>query len=418
MKKLFKKAIVASVVTFLIGGAFVSLNKKDKDHFLTAKAENITETTTLYFRPGGAWRAEDVKAYSAYFFLEDDSMKEFKALEAIPNTDHLYKVEGVEGKEYEGIIFVAHNSEGEPSWDTKKYQTQNLTFDAPNNLFLVPDGETDWVDPNNWHPYVEGEWSVVTKTQTQEGITTTKMRVWLNRSGHYMDGYEYLLHVGETYFAPTGYVNALVASNAHFAYYDVEINDFIGKEVSFAITNNESVVVKAIPAVYFNSRDNSSLLTINYDEDANTWSYEKGYVEERVYNGFVAKVLEGYLSCSPSFDNGYEAFNLINQSFIPRAYDEQGDEFMDIEGDLDQVTIMDFVNTEDYNDVTKRTSEVNAWAKYQELERNYNVAHGLTLVTTNNSNTSSNLVLIFTILVATLGISLILLVRYRKKISA
>ena len=91
---------------------------------------------------------------------------------------------------------------------------------------------------------------------------------------------------------------------------------------------------------------------------------------------------------------------------------------MDIEGDLDQVTIMDFVNTEDYNDVTKRTSEVNAWAKYQELERNYNVAHGLTLVTTNNSNTSSNLVLIFTILVATLGISLILLVRYRKKISA
>ena len=79
MKKLFKKAIVASVVTFLIGGAFVSLNKKDKDHFLTAKAENITETTTLYFRPGGAWRAKMSK-HIRRISLEDDSMKEFKAL--------------------------------------------------------------------------------------------------------------------------------------------------------------------------------------------------------------------------------------------------------------------------------------------------------------------------------------------------
>jgi hypothetical protein len=300
------------------------------------------------------------------------------------------------------LIFVSTEGEAADPWTTKVNQTADLTYDSTNgNLY-------DFAT-TAWQNYTEP--TPVVRTATTEGVDANKVRIWVNRGGHYEDGFEYLLHVEDTYYAPTGYTQALL-DGAFFVYFDVDQTAVTFNQVGLTVVNNLNVKQVDIPAQQFVESDNSSLWTVNYDEGTETWSYEKTFVTGRVLNTFLAKVLEGYLSCSPRLSNGYEAFPYIDSAFIPRKL--EGDtEVWDVEGNLDTVMINDFATEADYATGT-RGVEIDAYTKYAMLQANYNAAHGGGAVALNNV-TRSNPLIISLFFISVVGLSLVIFVSNRKK---
>ena len=149
----------------------------------------------------------------------------------------------------------------------------------------------------------------------------------------------------------------------------------------------------------FEPSDNSKVWYVNkYNDD---WWISKGSVDgnDTVYNTFFAKVLEGYLTCSASADNGYGAFNLVDTNFLPK----DGNWKMD--GQLSDVTITDYAYGSDYSSTSQRTlTEVNAFHKYEALETEYNAANPVRYTDNSKvSNVNTVVVLAAMFTIATLG---------------
>jgi hypothetical protein len=168
----------------------------------------------------------------------------------------------------------------------------------------------------------------------------------------------------------TGYTEALKfdPDDIYFAFIDIDKSVVLGKEVGLTITNQYEVKQVDIPGQTFASGDNSKLWTVNYNETTKVWSYSKGAVVGRILNTYLAKVLEGYLSCEASLDNGYLAFDLINTNFIPTV---SGGNW-NMEGMLSDPTntIKDYAAIADYSTGT-RSVTINAQTKYDMLRTQY-----------------------------------------------
>ncbi|MCI2111265.1 MAG: hypothetical protein LKK13_02860 [Bacilli bacterium] len=78
--------------------------------------------------------------------------------------------------------------------------------------------------------------------------------------------------------------------------------------------------------------------------------------------GMAAHALEGLLTCSDSVYNGYGAFAHINNTFI-----KDGSGNWKTIGNLSDHTIYDYASVSDYGDPSKKTTQVNAYAKYLAL---------------------------------------------------
>lgn len=362
----------------------------------------IPASTDLYIRPSGTFM-DGANRVAAYFYNTDGKNDWVSATE---EEGGLYKVVSptlADGVLPNYVIFASMKSDTTGNnWDNKQDQTADLLPDLTKPVF----------------DHASSSWQVlptiVTPIATTEGINTNKLRLWLNRNGHFAtEAHQYFLRVGENRYIPTGHEKALEYGEhgAYFAYWDIEIATLKGKEVGFTVVNTANEVQKEMPTTTFEEKDNSKLWTILYDEETDVWSIQKGKVVGKVYASFLGKVLEGYLSCLPSVDNGYGAFNLFDENFIERF--ENGE--WNVVGTLGDVTIDDFANVEDYA-TGARNASVNAYVKYQMLERNYNNSLGgamqTRVVATNNS------LLIASIVIAVLGISLIAYVSYRKKLHA
>lgn len=413
MKKIIKKGFLASFAAMFIAvGAFGFVKTKDAK-LVETRAENITESTTLYLHPGNNWRDGGPK-YAAYFFGDGE---EWKWMDPVENQMHIYSVTGTAGKNYTNVIFTRQDPVATtPNWDNKWDQTTDLTYTSPKNLYVVPDDAWNNSGNEHWQAYNPTDWAPeVVKTPTTEGITSSKMRIWINRGAHYAaGGFSYLLHVGDTYYDATGYEKAIVWGDGalYFPFYDVEIAEIVGKQVGLTILNDGTGKVEVeIPAQTFNEGDNNKIIH-PIKSDAGIWSYKSDYQEGRLFNSFAAKVLEGYLTCSASVSNGYGAFPTLDANIIVRP---GGVDEWNLEGDLGDINIQDYAALTDY-ETGNRTVEIDAYTKYVALQQQYNNslsgAMQTRVVATNNS------LLIATIVIAVLGISLIAYVSYRKKLHA
>ena len=174
--------------------------------------------------------------------------------------------------------------------------------------------------------------------------------------------------------------------------------------------NEYNEVLVSIPAQTFVEGDNSKLWKINLSGE--TWSYEKTVVSEKVYNTFVRKVLEGYLSCSPSVDNGYGAFNLMDNTFIPKI-DAGGTTIWNMSGTLGGQTLNDYASVEAY-ETGERTVEVDAYVKYQMLAANYLANSGGGGASFSLMNSSNNTPLILMFIFSLIGVGFISYLRLKK----
>ena len=335
---------------------------------------------------------------AAYFFIADGGADpKWSAMTQVDTG--IYQVitptTGVVGKEYDRIIFVsmvADNTEDalpEFHWDYKVSQTTNLIYDGTNDLFDNSD--------LSWKTYVERP--TVTLTATTEGVTSSKVRIWLDRSGHYEEGYVGD-EIGTTLYQPTGFEKALklTGSDRFFAYYDMPTSVLTGN-IGFSVVNSFLKVEVEIPAVAFTTGDNNKVWKVDYVSEA--WTLTKGAITERIYNTFFAKVLEGYLTCDANAINGYGAFEELDANFLPRVA-----ELWNMEGDLGGILIADFDSVSDYATGTRETvAATDAFAKYEKMQTLYLIGSGTPGQLNRLNSSSSNIGLIA--LIGLLGLTFI-----------
>lgn len=326
----------------------------------------IPASTALYVRPDAAFMDDGTMTadrVSAYFYNSDGKNA---WVEATAEASGLYKVLSptlTDGVLPNYVIFVSMKTGTTgSSWENKLEQTADLTPDLTKPVYDV--ANTSW----------QGVPTTVTPIATTEGINTNKFRIWLDRNNHYPSAaHQYLLKVGANRYSPTGYEKALVydVDGIYFPYWDIEIATVKGKEVGLTIVNASNEIQVEVPATTFNEKDNSKLWRVQYDDATSTWSIQKDKIIGRGYASFVGKVLEGYLSCAASVDNGFGAFDLVNDNFIERL---DGGTW-NVEGNLGDVIINDFDQVADYATGNK-TATVDAYSKHQMLQANYIAALG------------------------------------------
>ena len=321
----------------------------------------------MYLKPSANWLSDNAW-FAARFWEPGDDWYKFNKVDDGP----YYVVQLPAGKVHSKVIFTRMNPASEDlGWGNKWTQTGDLTYDGVNNVYEV----VGW-DAGNWIT-VEGLENdpepplppLPTFTKTDEGINNSKVRIWLDRSGHYDSGYQFTMKIGETYYQPTDYILATHAvpknSGRWFAYYDMPISAFNGNpNIDLVVFSNIKLEL-VISAGTYSVGDNSKVWKVNHIEEGNVWSVSKGVASDRLIPEFIGKVLEGYLTCSPSEENGYNAFPAIEANFINK---------WNIEGDLGGNEITDYAGTgtAGYGSLRGEGAKIDVYVKYTALENMYN----------------------------------------------
>jgi len=129
----------------------------------------------------------------------------------------------------------------------------------------------------------EVNYAPVYPTNLPEAINLSKLRIWVERRDHYMDGFTYLLRIGSDYYRPSGYHEALQPTNAWFPFYDISISLVNGADVGLSVLNDSNnEIALDIPAQTFVPGDNSKVWVVNYDLGSGAWSYTKGKVIRKI----------------------------------------------------------------------------------------------------------------------------------------
>jgi len=369
--------------------------------------DEIPASTELYFRPAADFYNEGgySTSFAAYFFNTDG--KNVWVNPTYPYTS-TYKVvtPTLEGGVLPNYVIFASMRAGTSgnSFENVLAQTADLYPDLTLTKPMYYGPSQTWKELPTFANY----------QNLAEGINANKIRIWLDRNGHYAtNSYTYLLFFNTNHHCNTGKEKAIELTSGDpvdYLYYDVPISWIKNKEVGITIVNEYNEVLVSIPAQTFVEGDNSKLWKINLSGE--TWSYEKTVVSEKVYNTFVRKVLEGYLSCSPSVDNGYGAFNLMDNTFIPKI-DAGGTTIWNMSGTLGGQTLNDYASVEAY-ETGERTVEVDAYVKYQMLAANYLANSGGGGASFSLMNSSNNTPLILMFIFSLIGVGFISYLRLKK----
>ncbi len=382
-------------------------------------AAQIPAGTELYLRPNDNWLMDNAR-FAAYFFLDSDENEyEWTDLVAEPGVHKIYKTTSP-ATPYDKVIFTRMNgAEPENNWNNKWNQSQDLEFPTDGrNMFVINEGA--WGGGE-----VIGDWSsylpVIIDPPLPEGIDRNHVRLWIDRGGHYdTTDYMYVLNIGEHNYTPSGYTKALVfgTDGIYFPYFDLPSAGLSGANIEiFVIYSGSNNLIATIGTVPFIAGDNNKLWRVGRNAEDTGFEVTKGALIGRVYASFVAKVLEGYLTCDANTDNGYMAFGQVDANFIPRTTDGEGKEVWDVEGRLSGIMIKDYENEANYLTGERETeANTDAYAKYMRMQTLF-LANGGTLGGAPErvipvAQSSNNLIMLFGIMFA---FGLIGFIAYKKK---
>lgn len=354
------KKINRFLFTLMLFAGFVAIPKQQAP--VKVSAVNITQGTKLYLEPNANW-LQAYARFAAYFFGDGDLWISMTQTEGNPL---YYEVTMNQAKSFTHVIFCRMNPGNQTnSWDNKWNQTDDLVYDGTNNLFTVAADTWD-KGGGKWSTYVEQVLPPLPEfTSTVEGITNSKVRIWLDRTGKYDFGYTITMKIGEVYYSPTDY-EAAIHEGRWFAYYDMPLAAFTGGPNVELVVFSNLKEEKIIPTGNYTIGDNNKIWKIKADESG----VDKGEITERILPKFFAKVLEGYLTCSDSAENGFNAFPMIDTNFLPR----DGEGHWNMQGNLDGNIIIDYagVGVGGYGADRGVGEEVDAYDKYVALQNMYN----------------------------------------------
>ena len=254
------------------------------------------------------------------------------------------------------------------------------------------------------------------------GINNSKMRVWLDRGVYEAAGALVCLQYGSLVsnttriVAPSGWVeNSGVAAGFYYAYFDIPVLT-AGQYLRVArLSANRGTLWNVSGTHTWAVGDNSKVFYVGND-----WStLSNGIVADTVttpVGNFLKLVLEGYLTCSSSATNGYDAFEQMELSFFKKA-----DTTWKISGDLATISIWDYSGkgTSGYSSDKGTGTTVDGWTKFSALSTLNAGGHlAGNIETSDNSLRNANSGYFLIIIVSVVSISLLggfyLLSRKRK----
>ncbi len=357
--KLRRYLTLLAMVAATFSGGLSSLREKTP---LKTEAATIPPATVLYFQAEPYFYSSDFDHVSAYFWNDGGNSGYVEMTEIQIN---IYKVvaplqSGASPADWTMLYFASFDTNGE-----KYTESPNLVWTGGKyNMYKL--STYSWVEYNE---------SMVVISDTTPGINSGKVRIWVDRAGHYEYGYKYLLKVGIKYYQPTAYEKALVmgADGRYFPYYDLSLSELMASTagtIDVVIVNDGAVIQESFTGTVYATGDNSKLWRIDNQDgiSTNPLVFTKSKVQSRIYNTFFAKVLEGYLTCSNSGDNGYVAFGAFYNNLM--AYTPANEH--DMEGSLSDCTLKDFLSTDDYGTgIRESETSTNAESKLQRMRASY-----------------------------------------------
>ncbi len=259
--------------------------------------------------------------------------------------------------------------------------------------FTVTTGETLVGEPEWNGDAGAGELSEISKTdyfylkyELEDGIATgindDKVRLWLYR-GHYgTNDAVVALNINDRLIKASGHSHARVGEgenhHEYFAYFDVLKDEITDVQIKFyKIKADLTVIWNKSSAHAYVAGDNNKLFKLPAVDEGDANLLSVGAVEGKVTNHFLAKVFEGYLTCSPSDENGYNAFPSLHSNFIPRTEvvaEGDWDSNWDVDGNLGGDTeIIDYAGVGKSHYINDRGDgeTVDGWVKYVGLKTMY-----------------------------------------------
>lgn len=259
-------------------------------------------------------------------------------------------------EEYMGFkVYKGESLVGDPEWNAGEGQGQ---------LKLI--SRADYFTQYKLHDGLEG------------GINNDKVRLWLYR-GHYgTNDATVVLNIDDNLIVASGHSKSRPGDendhHKYFAYFDVLKTDVVGKEIKFhKVKGDNTTIWNTSTSHTYVEGDNNKLFKLPINDDG-TNLLSHGPIEGQITNHFFAKVLEGYLTCSPSIENGYGAFAAMDENFLPRVDGDKDN--WDIDDNLGGIEIQDYSgvgvgkygNDRDWEDAE---GKVDAYVKYSWLKARY-----------------------------------------------
>lgn len=324
--------------------------------------------------------AEEVKAYkSGHYYL----VGSFNGWSLDSESHELVSIGGTE---YQWIGVLALNAEFKLNtnndWGGAKGYS-DLTGGCKSDGTLVAAGDNNNIKVATSYEFkitynttgsvfsAQLNWEDASKT----GVNNNKMRVWLNRGVYERDGalvcLQYGTSVGDTtrIVAPTGWVeNSGVGSGFFYAYFDIPVLS-AGQFLRVARLSADRGKLWNVSTTHtWVVGDNSKVFYVGDD-----WStLSNGIVPDTVttpVGDFLKLVLEGYLTCSSSAANGYNAFPQMELTFFKKADKTT----WKISGELSSINIWDYsgTGTSGYGSDKGTGTTVTGWAKFSRLSTEY-----------------------------------------------
>ena len=205
--------------------------------------------------------------------------------------------------------------------------------------------------------------------KTTNYFDTSMARVWINRNGHYGDGFSYNLKANGKYYPARGY-QQMFEDGTHWPYYDIPRSELDGKALTFGIfETNQSVwygsseYVVTETSVTYSEGNNIHYINAYYDGGKMKFNFADS-VSSVLATAFP-KILEGYFSCESNGDNGYGAFSSFASVWGTN----------NVNGDLSLTNITDFAENHEsghgYGDLSNKNTTYTCAAKIAEMQANY-----------------------------------------------
>lgn len=312
--------------------------------------------------------------------------------------------------EWDKVIFVSIKAQTEPltldKWDLKVVQTGDLDWDGTSDLWDVA--------TYTWQTFVPR--TLITVTPSTYGINIDKVRIWIDRGGHYEGAeYEYALKVGEVYYNTTGTANAEYALSRFYLFFDLPKSELVGN-VDFVVMDKDYYHIITLPTGVYTAGDNNKLWHVKLQGDPAVLVVTKGVAEARIHASWFALVLFGYLTCEPNAINGYGAFGDIVSNFLPLVDDGNGNMVWNMEGNLGGILINDFENEAAYTTgVREEVAATDAYAKYLAMKTLFEGTPGGTPIQDRVIESASSDYFLFGLVTLFVGFGLVSVLRLRKK---
>lgn len=386
---------------------------------------NFPVNEILYLVPNFNWTQDNAR-FAAYFFNDSTKKNAWVSFTKIQKeNEEAYYYCSVPQGDWRNVIFVRMNPGNSTNdWGNKWNQTANLSHLSGKYCYKPTDGWWDSTGDDCWNTNITS-----VKTTDSVKLSSSTLRIFLNRETHYLQGYTWLLSVNGFNYTPSSHLK--ISNDLALPQYEIPKNNILDKQIKFiAVDSGSNRFRDETNQIKYNSGDNAQIFTLNKNNFKTIEKKGLGARSITETNAYIV-MLESYYTCSSDKDNGYgnaatlfqtwfcyktsNTENWVNAVTIDHKNIKISDYHYDLEGN----------NDKSYNESTKKYTgegsktkdETNVWDKIQRMlaeQTGASSSNPVKLLNFNNSSTGGATLIIVISSISALC-ALLVFLKFRKK---